>query len=488
MKHYETFGECLQRILAEADMSASQAARLVNFRSRNSLFRILSGDTGYDVDARFFARLKEAVGEQWSQARWDALEEALEIKRVGVQQHLCNRAFFKLLEESGSLPDYCVEQLQADGRIEAYPLTQLLKEWMQDSQLEIVITGCCENGLFRLLAECLGNAGDEGKVSIRHYIDIQEEAVVANILGALPLVSKPWYNARLVEAALCPPETLALYQLNAMYIRQTKDAETCWHQLTQYDASRFVYARRDQAHSPIVGVLDRFRFELELLKPLKPLGDQAEAFLEYIEQCRQLEHDCVIYSIMPDICFNCLPRDVLEQSIREGFQQAGIVDSEALEPLMNAMIEVHQARYDNMFQKHKATHLVFSLPAMEQFMRTGVQSDHFFIQRAYTPEERRYIIRILYEQMLENPYFHIHFFKADAPALFNEVTLYEGKGVLLLDAYTGYALNEDHSEALITQPVFMQRCKRFFVDELLSKHVLSRAECLAALERLMTIG
>ena len=120
-------------------------------------------------------------------------------------------------------------------------------------------------------------------------------------------------------------------------------------------------------------------------------------------------------------------------------------------------------------------------------MRTGVQSDHFFLQRAYTVEERRAIIGDLRQTMLENPYFNVHFLKKDMPELYYEMTCYEGKGVLLLDAFTGYALHDDHSEALITLPAFMQRFRSFFHDELLQKHVMSRTETLAVLEQLMCV-
>ena len=39
MKHFESFGDCLKRCLKENHLSASEAAKLVGFRSRNSIFR-----------------------------------------------------------------------------------------------------------------------------------------------------------------------------------------------------------------------------------------------------------------------------------------------------------------------------------------------------------------------------------------------------------------------------------------------------------------
>ena len=66
MHRHETFGECLKRCLQQENLSASEAARLVGFRSRNSIFRILAGDTGSDVNLRFMQRLNEVLGSQTS--------------------------------------------------------------------------------------------------------------------------------------------------------------------------------------------------------------------------------------------------------------------------------------------------------------------------------------------------------------------------------------------------------------------------------------
>ena len=120
-------------------------------------------------------------------------------------------------------------------------------------------------------------------------------------------------------------------------------------------------------------------------------------------------------------------------------------------------------------------------------MRTGVQSDHFFIQRAYTVEERRTIVRLLLEQMQRDPYFNVWFLRPELPEIRAEMTFYEGRGVMLMDAYTSYDLHDDHSEALVPLPEFMQSFQRFFMDVLLEQLVLSRAESIAAVDSVKVV-
>ena len=159
-----------------------------------------------------------------------------------------------------------------------------------------------------------------------------------------------------------------------------------------------------------------------------------------------------------------------------------------LRALVDALKQVHNSRVDNMRSKRKSTHLVYSLQAMEHFMRTGVLTDQFFIQRAYTVQERREIIRTLLDAMRSCPWFNVHFLREGVPVPGYEISYYDGKGVMLMNAYTGYDLDADHSEALITLPAFMESFRSYFMDELLMSWVMPRSDTLRELERLLMMN
>ena len=482
----ESFSECLQRTLDEEHMSASEAARLVGFRSRNSMFRILAGDTSHEVDAKFLAAFREAIGDAWPKERFDALEEALNIKRVGMNEYRSYQAIGAMINDQETSEPVLVRSINADGTDEEHALLELLQPMAQCAKVEIVMSSCCQSAISWTLAEAFNRAGEEGRVSMRHYVYIGDDEVAQNITGILPLVSKIWYNARLIDHDSCPPEMVALYLTGCWFIIvEDEQGGKQQHQFVLYDKGRFAYGKKGGLLVPVIHILDTWRYKLELLKPVLRLEGRAEDFVAYTAQYAALEEECAIYSIKPDVHFNCLPTQLLLGAVTEGFEQAGLAEGAELNELMAALVKIHDARNANMFTKHRPTHLVYSMPALERFMQTGVQTDHFFIQRAYTVEERKAIIRHLLQVAAENPFFHIHLLRADFPEVQNEITLYEGKGVLMLDAYTGYELSENHSEALITLPAFMQKFRSYFVNELLRKHVLSPAETRAALEQMM---
>ena len=490
MHKYETFSECLKRCLQEAELSASEAARLVGFRSRNSIFRILAGDTGSDVNLRFLQQLHQALGRTWPDERWYALQEALSREKLGLDRYHANQAFRRVLHDAEKvIPDYVVQEIDPTGQVTEYPLERVLREIAALPRAEIIITGCCNSGLAHVLEDTCGAAGAQGRLAVRHYIDVTEEDVTTNILGILPLVSKPWYNARLVDPEDCPAEMMAIYRLHAIHV-QAWDAQGKQTSVMfiRFDNTHFAFYVRAEGNCTPVIVLDKWRFDLELLKPLLRSGEGPEVFVDYTCQYAQLEDNCAIYSIKPDPHFNCIPTELLENAVMEGFAQSGLVAGPELLELIGVLKRVHDQRFNNMINKHRPTHLVYSLSLMERFMRTGVLSDQFFLQRAYTVEERHRIIRVLLDAMREKPYFNVHLLKPEVPPLRYEISYYEGKGVLLMDAYTGYELNSDHSEALITLPTFMDSFKSFFTDELMVHYVMSRAETIRELERLLVMN
>ena len=207
MKQYESFGDCLKRCLKENGISASEAARLVGFRSRNSMFRILSGEAGVDVKLRFLEKLRESVGNTWPDAQWLALQESLSVERVGEERYRANRAFSRVLQsgEGAEAEDYTAHFCRADGQSMDIPVGEVLKEVCGEERAELIITGCCESGISRMIADVCGKMAERGRLTVRQYIDTAEECITQNIpgraaAGVKALVQRAPGGARLLPA------------------------------------------------------------------------------------------------------------------------------------------------------------------------------------------------------------------------------------------------------------------------------------------------
>ena len=79
-----TFGQCLKNILGARKLSASALSRMMEQKSRNSMFRILDDTGGPAVQAAFFESLKASDCLHLTEQEERELERALEVSRFGV--------------------------------------------------------------------------------------------------------------------------------------------------------------------------------------------------------------------------------------------------------------------------------------------------------------------------------------------------------------------------------------------------------------------
>ena len=81
------FGQCLRKILADKDISASELARMMSVKSRNSVFRILSGESGYSTLKAFCDRLMDEDPLALTHQEREALVRALNVSLVGADNY-----------------------------------------------------------------------------------------------------------------------------------------------------------------------------------------------------------------------------------------------------------------------------------------------------------------------------------------------------------------------------------------------------------------
>lgn len=92
-----TFGQCLKNILGARKLPASALSRMMEQKSRNSMFRILDDTGGPAVQAAFFESLKASDCLHLTEQEERELERALEVSRFGVAGYMTNQAMHRLL-------------------------------------------------------------------------------------------------------------------------------------------------------------------------------------------------------------------------------------------------------------------------------------------------------------------------------------------------------------------------------------------------------
>ena len=474
------FGPCLKKILKEKRISASELARMMNYKSRNSIFRILSGESSHSTRKAFYTRLKQEDPLSLDEKQRQRLEQALEISRIGMKDYLGNQAMRGLLTCSASKPACRTVRIEtANDNPQDPGFRKAIEAAACAQRVHLTIMGCCDRAIFDALHDWLDRRDKGCEVKIVHVIYTGAEEIVRNIAAIQPLLYCDFYDAYCMEPNMVSRERECVYRCSCIYAH-VQDARGDWYdrQLLLIDRGEFVPMCRIPTgdNSPIRTCFEQ---DLKRMPPLKKMFDKAmndSGYLDFAKECCRLEQNRAIYMIKLDVPLSFVQPDIVASCVMDG-----MIEKKTMED----MIRVHQRRFDNYFTKKKVSHVIFSREAMERFARTGRQSDHFFALRSYTPEERVRILRNLREHEERNPNFHVHFFEEGYQPPSAEVGLYEGVGTLMAKPYTDYTLTGEHAETIITQKEFCARYKAYFMNDLLERHVMNRKETLAVLDELI---
>lgn len=91
-----TFGQCLKQLLTKRKLSASALSRMMEQKSRNSIFRVLDDTSGPAAQTAFYESLIASDCLSLTQEEKDVLSRSLEVSRVGAAGYRSNQAMHRL--------------------------------------------------------------------------------------------------------------------------------------------------------------------------------------------------------------------------------------------------------------------------------------------------------------------------------------------------------------------------------------------------------
>lgn len=190
MNEHLAFAQCLQRVLNETELTATEVARRLEMRSRNSIFRILKGKTSPQLNRRFLESFHKHMGEQLTEAQWAALNSCVGdgcCRGGRVQEPSGADAARRRISEPISPAKVCY--LDASGAEKEDSFLHYLQVLFCGAlKVNALLFGCCDLGLFRQLQEAIHPVAQRVIVRIDHFIYAGEDEIVSNLVGIQPMV------------------------------------------------------------------------------------------------------------------------------------------------------------------------------------------------------------------------------------------------------------------------------------------------------------
>lgn len=209
--------------------------------------------------------------------------------------------------------------------------------------------------------------------------------------------------------------------------------------------------------------------------------ENEENYIQYLRYLQDLEHNHRAFLIKADICLNMIPAEIQLRALREGPMSSYPDIGDILMP----MYTIEKERFENNRDKKRHQYYLHTYDGLRSFMETGVETDHFWGFRPFTPQERYQILSGLYDRAANSPYTHLFFLKPGIQLIPDEIGWYEDRGICFLLPQTHYHIEGGHSELLFRDPAFCRFFSGYFRKWLCQHHALSEADSLNKLHNLL---
>ena len=460
--------QVIARIMKEKDLSLSGLAEQLGYRSKTSIKRILNGQVRPESLRKFEQALLNTFS--LSEEEKAQLAKAIQYRIHGDKRYLTNQVIWDFIrgETTGSRRENLrIVDLQSGLDIDPH------ERYASAKALRLTIVNCqYVEGLFRCAYRLMRERG----ATVEHFIYVDDDDVrtIRTVSALMPMFYEKNYMGYMrMKPPADQPQDSGLNDGDWMIVSWTDAGDQVRSDAILFSRSYLgmllAAPYMDEVRQCLIG-LDRSAYQ-----PIKRNYFECSAFEDYIQYSRDyaaLEKDHAVWKLKPDPGVDQMPAWILKKAVEEG----GTPVDEQFAETLDRLEAVYRDRFNNTFSKRKQSYTVFKRGAMRRFAMTGRTTDHFWMMRPFTPEERIVILTNLLRQQQENPFVHFYFLKDDSALRDAEIACYEGDGMLILDANTDYNLPEGHSEVMVTHPNLITLFRDFFMHELLKSSVCSEAE------------
>ena len=481
-----TYGQCLRQVMDSNHLSVNMLSRKMGYHGTTQLTRILLDEVSPSLVTKFHHQFMLIFEWLISPADIRALSAALQYTCLGPDSFMTRQAMRALVFESSLSDPQDIPVVVSPALPSGRPvfLRDVLERANACRRIDLLIFGSAFDRLLPHFA-ALANQPDTA-LRIRHVFILEDKPaqLVSQIAAQLPFL-----NVNAYEGCYLPEsKTEACRSLRAHQIallRAEREDGSVYTDLITPPLSGMLHVCRLQGDNALFPFYEsRLNALRDLLRPLKVIYPQPDSVESLLTLCRrdlflEQKHACCFLRL--DLCFHALPSAQVLAALDDGRALGLSPDA----PLMQELIRVHEARYQNLMHKKEPTYFILSRPAMRSFMQTGCLSDHLFAMRAFTRGERCAILSAFIDACRANENLHVHLLREDSMMPVACFSGYEDMGVQISDNHTTYNIHTRHGEAFFALPAFTEALGAYCMEALIPEECLSEADSLACLEAMM---
>lgn len=462
------------QILASHHLSQRTVCDIIGFTSANQMTRILKRQVSHKYLVKFGNLLLEHKHELGLTDRETAdLQACCLSLSLNTDDETAASIFFNTISEpTNPRKEADIALYDAEGA----SLGSLQSVFHEATRLSFSIVGCLNLPLCSIL--------DSWEKSCSMNVDYYHPEGKSNALSAQYLRSiwsflhKPWFHPYCVKRkqdvacdGLCHADV-------ALIDAEFPEDERKSYMLVPQSESAAALLPFPEHHLPFQRILFS---QNDAIYPLEIPQQNEEDYIQYLRYLQGLERNHGAFLIKADMCLNMIPAEIQLRALQEGPMNS----YPGIEEILTPMYTIEKERFENNRDKKKHQCYLHTYDGLLRFMETGIESDHFWGFRPFTPEERYQILSELYNRAANSPYTHLFFLKPGIHLIPDEIGWYEDRGICFLLPQTHYDIENGHSELLFQDPSFCRFFSEYFRKWICQHHAYSEADSLTMLQNLL---
>ena len=383
-------------------LSRDGLTKALGYKSKTSLARIMNGEANDDSLRKYSSAVRDVFHLTDEEDR--QLSAAVNLSLYGKERYYAFQALWDFIQNTKT------SALESDAlRVTAGWQDQeidLLERYSGATDVRLTVVNCqYVNGLFALAGQLLrlGNA------TMEHFIHVDEDDA-RTIYAARSLMTVFYENgymgyARVRSRSGDEPPVCGLNDADLAFVSWRDGTQAQRSDVVVFSSPRtgYLFEISNRGH----WALEKLGLDRRQYRAIKREYFKCSAFSDYekySEDYAALERNHAIWKIKPDVGVDQIPAWILRKAVQEGCEST---DAEFIE-VLDRLEQIYAERYKNTTEKRKHAFTVFKRGAMRRFALTGRTTDHFWMMRPYTPQERGVILRAMLDQQLRNPFLNLN--------------------------------------------------------------------------------
>lgn len=486
------YGLVLKRILDEHKISISTLARRLELRSRNTVHRILTGNSKLESVEKLHRRICTNQSQlHFRDEDIARLREALDCCRYGEQGYAVQKTLMDLIIRSEhsipTVPCICCASTEPAwcGRL----IEDVIASLADYSEVDILLLNSVYPALLAVLHQLLSGAEKRGQqLRIRHILGSTGDvlAEMQQFMQIQMFLTDPHYTCYRAGAGKSDENKVSSGEQTMIVGKRSSSGLRTVDRISFFSHRAFAYCAG--LSDPDGRLAEYFAAYGQMLiagcscfNPCLTPAQEISALLSRNAEFAQYERCWSQILIKPDLCVSQIPTEYMMRLIRDG----GYLGLSPDAPEIEEFECIHRKRYENFISGKHGYVFILSMSGMRRFMETGRLSDHVPGLPAFTPEERRAIVEGLLRVAREKAGVIFRAFRND--------TVYSGVGLSLFNDKMLYISGPDQTGGemtvfQVTDRAYLQQLRTIIRKQLFPSWLCEVEETVHWLEALLEEG